>query len=76
MTTTFDPAAAMEIVNADVPGAACVDEGVLFIERNAWSTPSSRCATRSKATWSSSSPDRRRSRTSLRRGAPPAVTWT
>ena len=32
MTATYDATAAMEIVNAHAPGAACVDDGVLFLE--------------------------------------------
>ena len=32
MTANFDPTTAMEIVNANAPGAACVDGGVLFLE--------------------------------------------
>ncbi|MXX32809.1 MAG: NADH-quinone oxidoreductase subunit C [Chloroflexi bacterium] len=32
MTTQYDATAAMEIVNASAPGAACIDEGVLYLE--------------------------------------------
>lgn len=32
MTARYDPTAAMAIVNASAPGAACVDDGVLFLE--------------------------------------------
>ena len=32
MTTQYDAAAAMEIVNAGAPGAACVEDGVLYLE--------------------------------------------
>ena len=32
MTSQYDATAAMEIVNADAPGAACVEDGVLFLE--------------------------------------------
>lgn len=32
MTSRYDATAAMEIVNASAPGAACVDDGVLFLD--------------------------------------------
>ncbi|MCY4618795.1 MAG: NADH-quinone oxidoreductase subunit C [Chloroflexi bacterium] len=32
MTTQYDATAAMEIVNASAPGAACVEDGVLYLE--------------------------------------------
>ncbi|MCY3559056.1 MAG: NADH-quinone oxidoreductase subunit C [Chloroflexi bacterium] len=32
MTAQYDATAAMEIVNASAPGAACIDEGVLYLE--------------------------------------------
>ena len=32
MTSQYDATAAMEIVNADAPGAACVEDGVLYLE--------------------------------------------
>ena len=32
MTVQYDASAAMEIVNASAPGAACVDGGILFLE--------------------------------------------
>ena len=32
MTAQYDPSAAMEIVNAGSPGAACLDDGVLFLD--------------------------------------------
>ncbi len=32
MTTQYDASAAMELVNASAPGAACVEDGVLFLE--------------------------------------------